>query len=355
MSYRLKRSRSQGRSHDLPDAARSEEPVIYRLSPLADAQWRATFDWANHNGRCEVALHAVGDPSTRTILYLACGEQDVSSAICSTRPQGVAEVARQAATDKLRVLGQAHHHPMTARMCEEQWDPHARFFLSRTDYVLLDQLSTDLSSGVAQFERVSRQGPMLMRAGQAPELTIGGRRFRLKVEAGTEITSAGMTAEGVRPVTHVFVAVTGSDGLLHGEALRTELCSLCFQTTRRSLHPLELRTQSDGLPSQYAAAAFDRSAWEALLDRRVRRAAYWTSAPRAGRQTTYSGGCRRRSRQKRDRREPSPPALRHDLERKICRLQGLVQEDMLETLQALKRLAESLPGGTTTASEEAEP
>ncbi|MGC9318817.1 MAG: hypothetical protein ACP5KN_12370 [Armatimonadota bacterium] len=330
----------------LADAERSDEPVHYDLCPLADAQWRATVEWARAHGNCEVALHAVGDPDTRSIISLVCGEQDVSSGSCSTRPEGVAHVARQAAADRLRVLGQVHHHPMQARVCAAQWNPDAAFFLSVTDYRLLEQLSSDLGSAVVQFQRVARRGPLLMRAGEAPELTVNGRRFRLRVQTGAELALTGVHVEGVLPTTHVFVAVTGSDGLLHGEVLRAELCEQCLRVARRSLHPLELRPTSEAVPAGFGASSFDRAAWYEILERRVTRtwgAGYWKSHAHGGREMPYTDpdayGWR-----KSDRAEPSRAAVRRDVGREIHRLQGLVEEDVLRALRELRSLAQGLPG-----------
>lgn len=263
------------------DAARSDEPICYQLSPLAELQWRATVDWAELHGGCEVALHGVGDPATRRVCYFACGRQRVSGALCETLPDGVAEIAQAAASADLRMLCQVHHHPASVQRRTQQGA--VRFFLSGTDLDLLAALARDLASGVLLFEPAWRRGSVTLRTGERTELRTDGRRFELALEPGTRLTIAGAELESLRAVAEVFVAVTGSDGSLHGRALRTEICQDCGGQIKRSLHPLSLRVTAD-FGEQHLAAAFDARAWTEELDEKVQRYRYYSSskAPRRG-------------------------------------------------------------------------
>ncbi len=263
------------------DAIRSEEAIHYELSPLAHLQWHATVDWAEEHGRCEVALHGVGDPATRRVCYFACGRQRVSGAFCETLASGVDEIARAAAAAGLRMLGQVHHHPSSIQ--HRAADVPPRFFLSSTDMILLEALARDLTSGVMLFEPAYRAGSVVLRAGGRTQLQAEDRRFELAVGPGTRLMISGAEMESLRAVAQVFVAVTGSDGNLHGKVLQTEVCAECGTQTRRSLHPLNLRVTGNFEP-QYLGRAFDAQAWAEELDEQVRRYHYrsGTRAPRHG-------------------------------------------------------------------------
>ncbi|HDP89002.1 MAG TPA: hypothetical protein ENN42_03470 [Thioalkalivibrio sp.] len=263
------------------DAVRSEEAIRYELSPLAHLQWRGAVEWAEAHGAIEVALHGVGDPATRRLCYFACGRQRASAGLCETLPSGIDEIARDAAAANLRMLCQVHHHPRSVQHRSDRIPP--RFFLSGTDMNLLGALARDLASGVMLFEPTHRRGSMALRAGAHMQLRADGRRFELAVEPGTRLIISGGEREALRGIAEVFVAVTGSDGELHGKVLRSEVCSDCGNQIERSLHPLELEVTAN-FDARYLGRAFDPEAWAEELDEKVQRYCYAT--PRAARRTT---------------------------------------------------------------------
>ncbi len=265
------------------DAVASEEPIRYELSPLAHLQWHATVEWGEQHGGCEVALHGVGDPATRRVCYFACGRQLASRALCQTLPLGIDEIARDAAAANLRMLCQVHHHPSSVQQRADRVPP--RFFLSGTDINLLGALARDLASGVMLFEPVHHPEPVALRAGEHMRLRAAGRRFELAVEPGTRLVISGGELESLRGVAEVFVAVTGSDGNLHGKVLRTEVCRECGKQVERSLHPLELSV-TDNFAPHYLGRAFDAEAWAAELDEKVQRYCH-SSAARTPKRTTW--------------------------------------------------------------------
>jgi len=274
---------TRGSSAGRLDTVTSEEPIRYELSPLAHLQWRAAVDWAEEHGGTEVALHGVGDPATRRVCYFACGRQLASGALCETLPSGIDAIARDAAAANLRMLCQVHHHPSSVQHRADRVPP--RFFLSSTDINLLGALARDLASGVMLFEPVHRPESVALRAGEHMQLRAAGRRFELTVEPGTRLLISGGELESLRGVAEVFVAVTGSDGELHGKVLRSEVCPDCGKQIGRSLHPLELSVTGNFAP-QYLGRAFDAEAWAAELDEKVQR--YWySSAARTPKRTTW--------------------------------------------------------------------
>jgi hypothetical protein len=255
------------------DFEESDEPIVYRLSPRAEMQWRESLEWANRHGSCELALHGVGDPATRTVMYFACGEQEVSSASCETSPEGIAKIALQAANDELCVLCQVHHHPFAARRADDEWDPDARFGLSGVDYDLIEQLATDLLSEVLESHNSYVRMPVTLRVSDDTELRMNGNRFSIMDEGSAEVTFSNVELQSSRSVGDVFVAVTASDGLPHGKALRTEICDWCGKAVRKTLHPLELKLDGTDLPDVYQADAFDADRWWETLDDVIER--YW--------------------------------------------------------------------------------
>lgn len=247
----------------LGDAETDPDPVAYRISPLADLQWRAAIEWAGHY---EVALHGVGDPAARTLLYFACGEQDVSTGMCETSSQGIAQIASRASEDGLRVLCQVHHHPFAARNAADEWDPDARFSLSSVDYHLLDQLSADLLSDVLEIEEIFRSASVTLRISDATELQMGGQRYSVMDQGSAEMTICNAELKSFRGVGDVFVGVTASDGLIHGKVLRTRICGDCAQPVRRTLHPLLIEIDGTDLAPAYQKEAFVPDDWEQVLD-----------------------------------------------------------------------------------------
>jgi len=255
------------------NATPSTVPVEYELSPLADLQWHGTVAWAEQHGRCEVALHGVGDPATRRVCYFACGLQHASGALCETLAPGVAEIARTAGEAGLRMLCQVHHHPSCVQQRSQRGAP--RFFLSGTDIELLDALARDLASGVMRLEPGHHRTAVALRAGEHTQLQVSGRRFELAIEPGSRLVLSGGEVETMRGTAEVFVAVTGSDGNLHGKVLRSEICQDCGAPVERWLHPLELRV-TDNFDDRYLAPAFDAAAWAAELDEKVQRYLYYS-------------------------------------------------------------------------------
>lgn len=263
------------------NATQSSEPVVYELSPLADLQWHHTVEWAEQHGRCEVALHGVGDPATRRVHYFACGLQRACGALCETLAPGVEAIARAAGEAGLRMLCQVHHHPSYVQRRSPGGTP--RFFLSGTDIELLDALARDLASGVMRVEPTYQRGSVAVRTGERTHLQLDGRRFELAIEPETRLVLSGGKVETMRGVAEVFVAVTGSDGNLHGKVLRSEICQDCGAPVERWLHPLELHI-TDSFDEQYLATAFDAGAWAEELDEKVRRYVYYSRSGAAARQ-----------------------------------------------------------------------
>lgn len=307
----------------LADAESDPEPVVYRLSPLADLQWRAAIEWA---GQYEVALHGIGDPTERTLRYFACGEQDVSTGMCETSAQGIAQIASRAADEGLNVLCQVHHHPFAARRSEETWDPDATFSLSAVDYRLLEQLSSDILSDVLEFEETFRNGSVVLRISDATELEMGGQRYSLMDQGSAEVTICDAQMKRFRGVGDVFVGVTGSDGLIHGKVLRTEICSDCTKPVRRTMHPLQIEIYGTNLPEQYQEDAFVPEDWEQLLDDRVSTGwGLWRG--RRGRKTSYHyGDCWEPEGGRHDKAPRKTAPTRRHPRATIGRLRGCVRD-----------------------------
>lgn len=263
-----------GYGEGIQGVPRREEAVEYRLSPLAARQWEVAMDWADRHGRIEVALHAVGAPRDRQVLRFDCGPQWVSGSSCHNEPEGVFDIGRRATADGLSLMGQVHHHPFyyTSRGGGDR----PSYFLSHTDWRLLEQLAGELAAATVVFrEEFSGRRDAVLRVTDHSHLEANGARYALPFPAGTVLNVAGAQWRELAGCAEAFVAVTGSDRALpHGYVLRGEVCTHCGLLARRRIHPLEFTVCEDCEP-QFGAQAFEPRLWKDLLRRTVRRGYYY--------------------------------------------------------------------------------